>query len=552
MLPTHPDPLRTVNDALQSLLSRRWGLWLIVAAFCARGAWQIHTGNAWTDEGMGLWSGATALFRAPVATFFCLRARPVAAALYALPAMAGQNAFLMAHLAASALTLPLLSGLARELKVRPVHLPALISATCSAALISAQGGNSICEGQLGVALFAWLWLVRRKWLPAALVLGILPLVRIELGLLTAMVTVYMLVTERHWRFAAAVCTFSLVYVVSGAVYHFDPIWWLHFPPHPAQGAWGPNGADMQMDRASTNPASVIREMVAFSPLAPMAFWGTAREGPGPYRVLARYAVILFVLLNIFPFIGLFNGRGARYFVVILPMLAIGTARWLHDAESRPSVAAFRDPARLGLAATAVLAAVLPWTDPRGLPVPTLIWLTVSLVGLALAVTVNARKVMTLLVCQLALPSAWVLAPLDANAAEHQRTGEAATWLVDHGHPADGVDVYTNMHLLSLKVGRLGGAAAQAKVHLLYQEDVKVVLSRLTNPNNGQRQAVLAAWPASESGIFSNDLDIAKVPKGSMFVFRKDPRLWRTLNHDAWAPHLRVVARMGQIDIMEFQ
>lgn len=85
-----------------------------------------------------------------------------------------------------------------------------------------------------------------------------------------------------------------------------------------------------------------------------------------------------------------------------------------------------------------------------------------------------------------------------------------------------------------------------------QDDIRLTMQRLTNPNNGQRRAVLDAWRSPENAYFSTDISLDTMPKGTLFVFRDDRRLWYTLDRGTWTPRLHLVAALDRVNIMEFQ
>jgi hypothetical protein len=112
----------------------------------------------------------------------------------------------------------------------------------------------------------------------------------------------------------------------------------------------------------------------------------------------------------------------------------------------------------------------------------------------------------------------------------------------------GRPVYTNAPLLPLVLER-DDAPRVGAVHYLVQADQLHELTRLSNPDNGQRAALLTlvrkgfGCPALLPGDVKPE-DVA----GALFVLVDDPRLSLVLSNERWEPWLETVYASERVRI----
>ena len=548
-----------VPRAALAVLERPIGAWLVAGAFALAGLYAIQRGAALNSEGLSLAYASDAFRRAPLAFTFFLRLRPLSAALYAPFAAISRETFFAAHVVVAALSLPMLASIARTLGLRSANVPSILVATSLAFFYSANSGIPTSDGLAGVTLFAWLWIVRQRPLASGLVLGALPLARPELLLLAVIVAGWTLFDRPRRPLLLGLFAVPFVYVTAGALYHHDAIWFLHYAPHPPHGAWGRGGIDWAQEKANLTFMRLVDEVVACSPFFPLALIGAFRSKPGPMRALATFTVALFVVLNVLPQIQLFTGSGGRYFVVVMPFAALFAAFLIEDAL------AGAPRARLALVAALLVAGAAAAALRRDIETVSALTLAVGLCAIGIPALFAPKgpvpaeprayghaQIATLaLLLGVAAASPFMLAPLDRASRERALVKGAVDWLVAEGLPREDRIVYTNSQLLEPALEHARGRPVP-EVHFFFQDDITRTLTTLTNPNNGQQSAVLAALRSvNGTTLYGDDLHLDDVPAGSLFVLREDRRLWATIPEATWRPRLRQVHGEGSLAIYSF-
>jgi hypothetical protein len=165
------------------------------------------------------------------AFFFLHKGKPANLLLYALPAHFGLRAFLVAHVAVGTAAVVLTGATARRLGVRHPNVAAWVMATSSSFVVATANGYANADGAALVALFLFLYFGGRRT-TAAVVLGVLPFSRYELGLVTLLFLALAAFRDRDLRFVLAALALPAAYVLMGAVYHRDLLWLPHTMVHP--------------------------------------------------------------------------------------------------------------------------------------------------------------------------------------------------------------------------------------------------------------------------------------------------------------------------------
>jgi hypothetical protein len=129
-------------------------------------------------------------------------------------------------------------------------------------------------------------------------------------------------------------------------------------------------------------------------------------------------------------------------------------------------------------------------------------------------------------------------------------GEVERWLAERRGEAP-VTVYTNSHMLALFAERRG--LSWLRVRYLLAVDMSYELTHLTNPENGQREAVKRAIPRAvfRDVVPPEELAPELLQDGAWFVLVEDSRTLRILPPERWSSHLRKEAQIEGAQITRF-
>jgi hypothetical protein len=271
---------------------------------------------------------------------------------------------------------------------------------------------------------------------------------------------------------------------------------------------------------------------------------------------AERALALFVVL----FLGLFAythlsprdagpafvlGFSARYALIALPAVALLVGRAFEG------LAAQEAPRWLDTASVAALLAAGWALAARG--AGALVLWGASCAGALL----GALRGRLPRIAALVLLTFVTLGPLSLREGKEQPLDLRTPWLARveqwfaqrrQGAP---ITVYTNSHLLALFAERRG--LPWLRVRYLLAVDMSYELSHLTNPTNGQREAVLRAVPRAvfHDVVPPDELSPERLQPGAWFVLVEDSRTQRLLPPERWSPHLHQEAQIEKAQIARF-
>ncbi len=519
-------------DARARLTRGPAGLVLVLGLYFALAGSALQDGRYLHDEGLLTHLFALVAARAPAAGLFLQKSRPPISALYS--AFSGSlDLFFWAHITFGAVGITALWGAARALKHdAPIIAPALL-ALSPLYIGGAVAGLSNTDAVVGLCVFAWLYASDRRG-AAAVVLGVLPWIRAEVGVL-ALLFIADALRRRAWRELAALPMYGLLYGLAGIAYHRDVIWFLHYPPAlpepmPDNPYWADHGGAASL-------GDLVGTAVALTPVIPalaLVRWRSLRRLERLGLVFcAAFAVALIVL----PMWQVFNfDQSPRYLLPVVPFVALAVGRvagGFMDELEEPG--RFAVPALALLAALAYVAA-LSARHPTGL-------LAVTAVALALtAQRVNAHALAGTLLGVLALLGPGVFG--DGGRIDTRSSAPHLAQMVDRLQETVGDEpkvVYTNEPLLWASLSRTG-TLPNVRVIYIVQEDQRFELERLANTRVGQRQALWSAMTPNAYGrpIHPDALRPDSVPIGAVFALSKDARLPLVMPPERWDGKLEVI------------
>lgn len=525
---------RQVTRALSFLLADRRGLWLLFALYLLSGLALFYFDAALNDEGLIIhYMGTWAVLDLPT-VLFAQKSKPVLAVLYALPSLGGVLVTMVSHLVVSALAVPLIGGFARQLGYRLPNFAALVVGFSPIFFLGGAAGIANNDAIVGTALVLYL-LGRGHSLLGGLVLACLPWVRSEMAPLVAILAVHALVIERNPRFLIGIVLFVVVYALAGAAYHNDLLWMIHYPP-----ASPANPDNPMWQGIPVGPQFLLGFLMAITPVAALVTWVPVRRLHPLERTLMVYLIVMIVLLDVMPIFRIGNfGGSPRYQAQLLPVLALCAARALEGPW---------EGARLQPAAAIAALALTVWSATRIpellYPLPVVAAFTVIVVLAWLGRGQAAALVATMLV---------FAGPVLVPGTEIARRDVAAyvepmaDWLKAHRDKIHG-PIYTNSQLLDAFTELHGDP--KLDVRFMMGFDFVEGIQALTNPYNGQREAVLRLSEKSfyGHGVIASTVRPEDLPPGTLFAIRLDRRTDITFPPEIWRDRLEILFEEGNARI----
>ena len=476
------------------------------------------------DEGLLTYVFARWLVLDPIPVLFFQKIKPVACVLYAIPSLGGIEVTLATHVVLAALAAPMLAAVARTLDIRIPNLPALIVLVSPLFLVGAAVGISNVDGVVAITLFLYLAIARRSYWLAGVVLGCLPWLRSELAPFSIVMWLYMTLVERNRGVTLGAMIFPVLYGISGAAYHRDLFWLLHFPPTASSGMsdnpiWGVQ---------KIGAGYLLAVLLQVTPTIGLAVAVRARRLSPVEVALLVFAALSLVLLSVLPFVGLGNfGPVARYSMQPLPVLALLVARVVE-----PWVEGRRASWRLYLL-PAALAAI--WAVSHGPPA----MVAVPILAAYLAIAVLASRGWgRAAACAVALAAGLGLAlPRDEMRTPSLFT-PALAWLNDHPREVHGATIYTNSPVMPFGIASAANLV-DTDVRFIVAPDTMWEIIELSNPENGQRDALQRIARAELFGpsVSWSELSPDSMPPKSLFLLRQDPRTPSVMPDAVWAGRL---------------
>ena len=508
------------------------GLVLVLGLFFTLAGLSLQQGRYLHDEGLLTHLFALMTARAPAAALFLQKTRPPISALYA-PLSGSLDLFFWAHITVGALGVVALWLAARALgHAVPILAPAIL-ALSPLYIGGSVAGLSNTDAVAGLSLFAWLYATDRR-VGAAALLGVLPWIRAELGVLALLVALGA-IRRRSWKELGALPAFGILYGLAGSVYHQDPIWFLHYPPAlPEPMPGNPYWAEHE---GSVRLADLVGTAVALTPVIPavaLVRW----QGQRPLERLGLWFCLIFTLaLVVLPAWWIFNfDQSPRYLLPVVPFIALAVGRLAGGVIDE-----LEDPGHFALPILGMLAA-LAYLAARQAPHPTGL-IAVTVVSVALTTKrLGAHALAGALLTGLALIGPWVFA--DGGKIDTRSTVPHLAQLVEGLGDVVGDQpkvVYTNDPLLAVSLQR-SGRLPNVTVFYIVQEDQRFELERLANPGVGQRETLWKAMEPNAYGrpIHPDALRPDAVPLGAVFALTKDARLPLVMPPERWDGALEVV------------
>ena len=492
------------------------------------------------DEGLLTQLFAQLVARDPLPTIFLQKVRPPLSILYA-PVAGNLTAFLWAHALVGAGAVVALAAAARNLGHRAPNVAAAVLALSPMFVAGSASGVSNADAVAGLCVVVWA-ASSGRWLAAGIVMGTLGWVRAELVVVAlALAAVAWMRGDR--RFVVGLFVWPVAYGLAGTIYHQYIGWMLHYPPAlrapmPDNPFWDGHGGAPPLSQLS-------HTFFALSVVWPLALAVRWRELSPIERGLCVGTVVLLLALVGLPALRLFNfDQSPRYLMPVVVALALCVGR---VAES--------DWTARSLHATAVLAlgaalAILGFGDDGLAGPPYAIAATAAAVAVARAGWPMLARlgIATLLAIG---PAAFTSGARIDRATMVPHVDEMLARLQEHAGELGERPIYTNEPILAAYLRRSGGLP-QARVYYLVQADQVYELTQLTNPVNGQRQAIFAALSQGMYGtpVFPDELDPDGVAPGALFVLTGDVRLPLVMPPQRWAERTRVLHPGQRMQILE--
>lgn len=504
--------------------------WILAALHVGLGLHALAGDRFLHDEGLLTELFASLVGRDPWPAVFLQKVRPPISILYAPAAAWGQQAFFVLHVVVAALGVPLVAAAARRLGHQAPNVPAAVVALSPMLLAAGAAGVSNADAATGLCLVLWAAAAGRDGL-AGVVMGALVWVRSEVAVVALALFGFAVVARRP-RALVGLCAWPVLYGLAGAVHHGDLLWMLHFPPALSEPM---PGNPFWADHHKAAPLhDLVASLLAISPLLPAVALVRVGSLSRLERWLGAAAVVLVLLLVVMPRWQIFNfDQSPRYLLPVLPMaaLAIGRVTEAGWEGGRVTTAWL-----LGLAAVVLVArhggapASTPW----------------AVVVVALVVAASRRgwpRASRLLAGGLlaAGPAAFVAGARLDRGSQLAHLDETVARLREHRGELQTRPIYTNEPALAAFLRRSGGLP-EARVFFLVQADQDHELHELTNPNNGQREAIRAALEQGMYGtpVFPDALEPEAIAEGALFVLTRDPRLAQVMPEAVWADRLHVL------------
>jgi hypothetical protein len=481
------------------------------------------------DEGMLAYLASRCMVRAPIATFFFLKFRPIGALIGAPGAAFGWRAYLAWHylLTGATLFLVLRAILRYGRGTLSVIAAIAVVLTSPVLFIGALSGHSNLEG-IGFFALALNLVLARETFAATFVLSVLPFVRFEYAPWSVALGLYLLWTQPLRPFFRGVLPFPLLFVAAGALYHRDLLWMLHYSPSlPTAEA-----TSQQFDDIVLSGGYIAQSLLLFtlvSPAWPLAFALGARDLDGLGKVLLVTLSLVFGMIYFFPYFRIFKfDHTPRYWLVLLPAFAIVLSRLRLAPITRARLIA---PAAAALVGLALAVAV----EGSGLALAIGVALAGPLGVIALARR-SARAAVALAVAlsiaTFALAVAHQPRMRQTLAISLPKSGleEVVAWIAEHRAELSPGSIYTDSQQLDALLAERD-LGVLGPVRFLVPYDIQYELYHLLDKRNGQYGSVIAAL--SDGGLYGRPLwtcDLAAQSRfdGVLFVTTDDYRLGLSL------------------------
>jgi len=476
---------------------------VIAVVFFLVGSLQALGGGWLDDEGYLTYLNAICFADAPVDFLFFQKFRPSTAIVYTPFALMGWQAFLVAHVAVSAVAVYCIGRVVQRLG-GPGALAALVLACTPGFFVAAVTGQSNAEAVAVQALVLFLhFRGGRAMVMAGFIAGFAFWTRYEVAPILMTYGLFLIFIERD-RFATlAFLAYPMCYLVGSAVYHGDVLSVLHYPPAITQMVPG-NTSLITLTADWQGIIDLAWSVTLAVPIWPLLFTVRLRNLPPLYRWLTAVFLVEVLLLVVLPMGGFFFEAGTiRHNLVLLPI--------------------------------AIILVAIGGTRPAGLN------------GHAerTAIPVSTRRVVLWIAC---VVTAIALAPVKLQAFGRLEIAPSAKKMLEltRAMPSDAV-IFTNDQRLAMA---FHNQEDRRTVRFIAHYDIIYELAWLSNGQNGQTGRVLkvigdhflggAIWPCAIGEL--------KLKSGDRFITNGDDRLYMAMDKDFWKKHTRLIGRSGHYEL----
>lgn len=506
---------------------------VLTVMFAAGAAWIARTQDLVDDEGYITYLGAVVMQQEPLACFFFQKFHPPLSLLYAPAAAFGWRTFLAAHSVFGAIGVYLAGAVAQRVGGSGAAASAVF-ALSPVYLLAAASGQSNSDGITLLLLAFWLSSFRERrglMVLAGLVLAAAVWARYEFALAAGLFGLHAALDPKSRWCLVGLLAGPALYLLAGAAYHHDPLWFLRLPPTLSQPLPGMNlDAVFPRTPAQLVMAAVQLSLVSVAWLLPFGVDPAALD-PAARRLRAALFVTLGAMVLV-PFTRRLNfEHHPRYLAATLPFAAAVAGLWVAAPSRRRSLA------------LAPLAALAPLT-PRSRELAWLLAVAALMPVGALLPSRRARTALVIAVAAAALAFTEIAAPITRGSRLGDGAAAAARWLDAN---ARGRTVYTNDQRLALTLAVRGRTP-----RYLAASDIQMELLALLNPHNGQRDAMLRAITPRLYGEAAWVCEFARrpPPPRSLFVLGRDERILRYFPPRVWDAHTHAVASFGDVRVRE--
>lgn len=514
--------------------------WVAAALFAAASLAAVRSDRYLHDEGILTYIFARWVVDGGMPAVFFLKVKPLLALINLPGALAGLDAFFVWHALVCSLSVALAASVARRARLGEPWLAASVVATSHLLLASSASGISNADGVL-VALVAVRLAASGRpgpWLGAALCA--IPLVRFELGILSAVLGLWALGQRPSRGFWLGLIGPALAFVAAGAVYHHDPLWPWHFAP--AYGdIHGKNIVVLRgIDQLTMN--QVLDALAAVTPAFALGLLVRPPPGSSLAVPLSRFGLAFSLFSLTMPFARSLFGFAPRYYLIALVAFAFGAPLALEYLSLHAPPAE-----RRAVLATLVLALAIALV--AGAPAAA----SACALSLAVAALVSFGAPHAAKLALAASLGAW--AAFCPPATELERAGTpndpapVVAWLRERPDLWQGRVVYTNLQLLDAYAHR-SGRLPQLRLRVIIQADVWQELSEWSNHRNGQsaRIAALVREDFYGRGATIEEVLDGHAPAGTLLLINPDPRLVPPALEAAWRERTEPFATVHGVEV----
>jgi hypothetical protein len=447
---------------------------------------------------------ASAMHHSPLAMLFLLKAKPVLTLLYAPFAVLGLTPYLLFHAALAATAVVLICRTAVHLEIAHPNAAGWLLALSLGFTVAGSNGFANSAGAFFLSLFLFLYFSKR-YMWAALVLGLLPFVRNELALIWAGFLFWDVWNRKDYRFVLACLAFPVAYALAGAWYHKNLFWLIAYFPNPQEKPHALGFEPLSLESMGVYFHQSL--LINFGVMAfPALFAWKAGDRRRLLLLILAWATFLIMAIMQYHHVFGFNDS-LRYHVAPLPLVALLCAFGLSSSDRAAWTGA-------GCLAVLMLGfSALTFGFSWHLSILMLVVAGLAVARLLVPVRVRATNLIlwSAGVCVLitGLVGEWY------GRGQHRLVHEAFSRLKE-SQVYNGQPVYTDLH-----TARLDRCSGFENSYFLANQAIIWEFSRFTNRENGQYEDLAQAL---EHQRFLVEPEAHQVRRDSLYLLREGPRM----------------------------